>query len=239
MTTRSSNNWRSKPGGFDTLHCTQVWATHSSFGIPLLLRQDFELPERFELKPYRSRLDRLDRARDVCHFFLDDYRFESTWNQPEVGLRHVSGYFAALSPDFSLYPDWPLAAQIWNTHRARWVARFWQARGVRVIPTVNWSDSRSFEFCFDGLPAGQTLAIGAADCRRKHVEARFVAGLETMLERVSPKTLIVYGRLKPMHRGLIEGGCHLVEVTPAWERLRKIPPPVRTNASTLKRPARL
>jgi hypothetical protein len=223
VTTRSSGNWLGKPGGFDALHCARLWPSYSSFGIPMLLRQDFDLPEDFELKPYRSRLDRLDRARDICHCFLDDYRFESTWNQPEVGLRHVSGYYAALSPDFSLYPSWPAAAQIWNTYRARWIARFWQERGVRVIPTVNWSDAQSFAFCFDGIPRGQILAIASADFRRAHVLRRFGAGLDALLARCRPTTLLVYGHLRDRHRDACAyAGCRVLEIAPAWERLRAL-----------------
>ncbi|MBK1633557.1 hypothetical protein CKO31_22985 [Thiohalocapsa halophila] len=223
MTTRSSANWLAKPGGFDALHCSLLFPSASSYGIPRLETQDCALPDDFRLLPYRSRLDRLDLRRDICHCFLDDYRFESTWNQPEVGLRHVSGYFAACSPDFSLYPSWPRAAQIWNTYRSRWVARFWQERGIKVIPTVNWSDAQSFEFCFDGLRERSILAISTADCRRPHVERRFAAGLQAMLERCRPATLIVYGRLKCRHRDACDAaGCRVIEVAPAWERLREI-----------------
>jgi hypothetical protein len=223
VTTRSSHRWLGKPGGFDALHCSLLFPSASAEGIPQLLPQDWTLPDDIRLMPYRSRLDRLDRGRDICHFFLDDYRFESTWNAPEVGLRHVAGYFAACSPDFSLYPDWPRAAQVWNTYRARWVARFWQHRGIRVVPTVNWSDRRSHAFCFDGLCIRQILAIATADVRRAHVERRFAAGLAAMLERLQPEALIVYGRLTRAHRARLEqAGCRLIEVAPAWERLRAI-----------------
>ncbi len=167
--------------------------------------------------PYRSRLDRLDPARDLCHFYLDDYRFEAVWNRPAPGARHVAGYFATCSPDFSLYPDWPLAAQIWNTYRSRWLARYWQAGGLRVIPTLNWSDAASFAFCFDGIPSGQILTIAVADLRRPHVERRFRAGLEAMLARLRPRQLLVYGRLP------YDPGCPVIEVRPDWAPWRRRP----------------
>ncbi|MFP4496238.1 MAG: DUF4417 domain-containing protein [Halochromatium sp.] len=143
--TRSSANWSALPGGYDALHCERaIWPSDSLFGIPSLQLQTFDLPPDLRLLPYRSRLDRLDRDRDICHFYLDDYRFESTWTRLDIGARHVAGYFATLTPDFSLYPDWPLAAQLWNTYRSRWLGRYWQEGGLRVIPTVNWSDARAF-----------------------------------------------------------------------------------------------
>ncbi|MBK5938304.1 hypothetical protein CCR96_03275 [Halochromatium roseum] len=64
-----------------------------------------------------------------------------------------------------------MAAQLWNTYRSRWLGRFWQEGGLRVIPTVNWSDQRSFTFCFDGIETSQILSIGTADCRRGHDRA--------------------------------------------------------------------
>ncbi len=220
------------PGGYDALHCERaIWPSESRFGIPDLLPQVFALPANVCLRPYRSRRDRLDRQRDCCHFYLDDYRFESAWTQPDIGARHVAGYFATCTPDFSLYPDWPIAAQLWNTYRSRWLGRYWQEGGLRVIPTVNWSDRRSFAFCFDGIESGQILSISTADCRRDHVRRRFDDGLDAMLERLQPRSLIVYGRLRPAQRQRIDQtGCQRLEIAPAWEQLRALAPTAGATA---------
>lgn len=98
--TRSSANWVTFPGGNDTLHCERrIWPSDSPLGIARLQPQSFDLPADFRLMPYRSRLDRLDRRRDICHFNLDDNRFEPTWTQPDIGSRHVGGYFSTSTPD--------------------------------------------------------------------------------------------------------------------------------------------
>jgi len=142
------------------------------------------------------------------------FRFETVWNRPEPSWRHVSGYFATMTPDFSLYATWPTAVQIWNTYRSRWMGRFWQERGCRVIPTMNWSDEASLEFCFDGVAENQVLTISVADLRRPHVERRFRAGLAVMIERLCPRLLLVYGHLR------FDSGCSVLEVPPAWTTLR-------------------
>ncbi|MBK1629610.1 hypothetical protein CKO31_02420 [Thiohalocapsa halophila] len=85
MTTRSSDNWLGKPGGFDALHCSLLFPSASSYGIPRLEAQDWALPDDFRLLPYRSRLDRLDLRRDICHCFLDDYRNACCW-PPRIRL---------------------------------------------------------------------------------------------------------------------------------------------------------
>ena len=144
------------------------------------------------------------------------FRFETVWNRPEPSWRHVSGYFATMTPDFSLYATWPTAVQIWNTYHSRWMGRFWQERGCRVIPTMNLSDEASFDFCFDGAPQGQVLSISVADLRRLHVEKRFRDGLDAMLERLSPILLLVCGRLP------CTLDCPVLEFAPAWCELRKL-----------------
>ncbi|MCF7994979.1 MAG: DUF4417 domain-containing protein [Chromatiaceae bacterium] len=216
--TRSSGNWTAQPGGYDALHCERhIWPSEEgTYGIPSLQPQTFDLPPNLRLLPYRSRLDRLDPNRDVCHFYLDDYRFESTWTRLDIGACHVSGYFATLTP--RLQPLSRLAhRRSALEHLPKPLARSLLAGGgLRVIPTVNWSDQHSFTFCFDGTPPGQLLSIGTADCRRTHVQRRFDAGLAAMLERLQPRALIVYCRLQPQQRHLIEhSGCQLYPIAPA------------------------
>jgi hypothetical protein len=222
MATRSSHNWKERPGSFDVLHCERLFPSSSSFGIPDLLPQTFDLPADFRLMPYRSRKDRL-RPGDICHFYLDDYRFESAWNRPTLGWRHVSAYFATCTPDFSLYPNWPQAAQVWNTYRSRWLGRLWQESGARVIPTVNWSDRASFAFCFDGIPPGQILTISVPDQRRPRVVARFREGVEAMVDRLRPRLLLVYGRMP------FDPGCPVLQTRAAWEGLRDLGPMPQGN----------
>lgn len=196
------------------MHCDRLFSSSSPTGIPDLMPQRFDLPEHFRFRPYRSRRPRQDR--DICHFYLDDYRFEACWNRPDPGWRHVSSYYATCSPDFSLYPDWPMPVQLWNTYRSRWIARYWQEQGIRVIPTVNWSDKASFEFCFGGIPLDEVVTISVADLRRSHVERRLRAGIEAMAARLRPRLLLVYGHLP------FDPGCELLEIRPDWERLRAL-----------------
>jgi hypothetical protein len=103
------------------------------------------------LQPYRTK--RVDASRDLCHFYLDDYRFEMTWNKPNAAFIHLRRYWAVMTPDFSLYPQWPTVVNQWNTYGSGW----WQSQGLRVIPTVNWSDEASHAYCFDGIPTGQSF----------------------------------------------------------------------------------
>lgn len=182
--------WSCKPGGWDTTCTREVLPSSLPLGIPDLLPQDFAtLPDDVRLQRYRTK--RVDECRDLCHFYLDDYRFEMTWNKPNAALNHLR----RMTPDFSLYPQWPAVVNQWNTYRSHWLGRWWQSLGLRVIPTMNWADEASHAYCFDGIPPGQIVSIGVPDTRRPHVVERYRAGVEAMCERLRPRLVIVYGRL--------------------------------------------
>lgn len=99
-----------------------------------------------------------------------------------------------LTPDFSLYLDMPIALMIYNTYRSRLCGQIWQNMGIKVIPTVSWADKNSFDFCFDGLPENATLAISTVGVKQdKNALAIWKNGVDELIKRKKPKTLLVYG----------------------------------------------
>ena len=129
------------------------------------------------------------------HFYLDDYRFERIWNDPKRYMEVVKKYAGALMPDFSTYTEMPLFMQMWNVYRMRAISWYWQRNGIDVIPLLTWSDERSYEFCFSGLPIGGTYTssnVGCitqdGKCIKKHLE-----GLYEGVRTVKPDLLVMYG----------------------------------------------
>lgn len=45
------------------------------------------------------------------HFFLDDYQFERCWNSPDRYIEVLKRYRCVLSPDFSLFTEFPKACR--------------------------------------------------------------------------------------------------------------------------------
>ena len=83
---------------------------------PLLLRNQFERTGTFEIPVIRKNevtlenlsligYDKISSGKkdQVVHFFLDDYKFESLWNNPEPRIEKLSAFRAVLSPQFSIY----------------------------------------------------------------------------------------------------------------------------------------
>lgn len=163
------------------------------YGMPVLLPEDY-LPEK--LLPFNFCLS-TSKTNFGVHFFIDDYQFERVWRNPQRYANMLKKYDCVLSPDFSLYSDMPKAMQIYNTYRSRALGYYWQTQGIRVIPTVSWSDEDSFDFCFDGLPHKATLAVSTVGTGyHKSDQQAFQAGMSEMLKRLEPTKLIVYGSIK-------------------------------------------
>lgn len=136
------------------------------------------------------------------HFFVDDYEFDKVWNQFSRYMRMLSKFDAVLTPDWSVYTDWPVAVNIWSHYRKHYVGAWLQEMGVKVFPTIEWSDKESYKWCFDGEPVGGCVAIGSFGTQ-KDVEARklFVYGYDAMLERLQPETIMFWGSLPKECRG--------------------------------------
>ena len=128
------------------------------------------------------------------HFFLDDYQFERVWNSPEDYCTMLADYDCVLTPDFSLYMNMPIAMMIWNTYRSRLIGQMMQDYGCTVIPTVSWAGADSYDFAFDGLPTGGTIAVSTIGVKRnKDAFDIWVQGMDECMNTVKPHNVIVYG----------------------------------------------
>lgn len=204
MKTRSSDRWETVPGSFWKAGVSEILPSDNPLGIPVLERFSGSIPG--ELVHYGARRDRVAMPAAVgIHFFLDDYRFERVWNYPTKGLAAVAGYGCVLSPDFSVYRDWPRALQVWNVYRSRWLGAWWQRNGVDVVPTVTWGGPETYDFCFVGLPIGGVVAVSTTGCLRS-LDARegFLTGFEAMVRHVRPDLVLCYGRRLEQVEGFAE-----------------------------------
>ena len=144
----------------------------------------------------------LDR---MVHFFLYDYRFERVWKNPDSDLERLSRYRAVLSPDFSMYLEMAPVIQLYNTFRNRWCGAYWASKGMRVIPTVNWGDESTFDFCFEGIEKGSVVAVStymaSEHDHRSDQKEWFMAGYNEMLQRIEPEKIICYNMPFPEMQG--------------------------------------
>lgn len=139
--------------------------------------------------------DKVNQSEDyekIVHFYLDDYRFESIYNNPEKKIETLKQYKAVLTPDFSMFVEMPVALQLFSTFKNRWVGAYLQEQGICVIPTVRWGDLTSFNFCFDGIEKGSIVAVSTIGIKKE--KSHFMLGYNEMLSRIKPSKIICYGK---------------------------------------------
>lgn len=178
------------------------YPSEGKYNIPIIKPEAWE---PCDLIPFNVATSyKKDRTQVGVHFFIDDYQFERVWNCLSRYSEMLSTYKCCLSPDYSIYTDFPMAMQIYNHYRKCYVGAFLQDLGVKVYPTIGWSDERSYEWCFDGQPEGATVCVsGVGNQKRASASKLFRKGYDAMLERLHPETILFYGPVPDGLRGNI------------------------------------
>jgi Domain of unknown function (DUF4417) len=184
MKSRSSDNWKTKSGGWDVLNTALVdfdedYPVLSSFlNYPI----DFQTVMCNNYKAIDSQ--------SLISMFVDDYILERYWNNPKKYINYFKDAQYVMSPDFSLLLGMPKPMLQWNTYRNRLVGYIWQQSGLKVIPTISWTDESSFDFCFNGVEKGSVVAISNTGCRNEWHKKYFDKGFEQMIKTLEPKKVL-------------------------------------------------
>lgn len=134
----------------------------------------------------------------VC-FYADDGDFDSfkgIWFRSSHAYKVLSHFAGIITPDFSLYQDFPLPLKLWNVYRMR-AFGYWFGTlcGHAVINNVRWGTSETYWYCYDGIPKHSVVAIGTVGGSPRKLEdrERFEEGLKELVRQLHPHTIIVYG----------------------------------------------
>ena len=128
------------------------------------------------------------------HFFIDDYQFERVWRSPRRYAELLRPFHCVCTPDFSLYSDMPLAMKIWNVYRSRALGAFWQRMGLNVVPTLQWAEPRTFDFCFTGIEPGGMVAVSTLGAAKSRLSRQmWQAGMKEAIRQLHPTAILLYG----------------------------------------------
>ena len=174
----------------------------SPYGIPILNAVE---PEEVTVEPdhwisfHEAKSFKGDRSKTGVHFYTYDNMFDRIWNDPDRYGKMLSDYACVLSPDFSLYADFPLALQIWNHYRKHWMGAYWQQKGLTVIPTICWSTQDSFSWCFTGEPKYSVVSVSSWGCvKDPHVRAAFLEAYKVFIRECHPTQVLWFGEKLPI-----------------------------------------
>lgn len=135
----------------------------------------------------------LDFSQTVVSFYTDDVRFEALYtNNAEIAGRFLNKKIMGMvSPNFSTYFKMPKAMRIWNIFRSRWVSRYFQEAGIKVILDISCGRG-DVDCVFEGIPHKAPVCLQA---HRKYnqeemKEKRFI--IEKTFEVLEPSRVWVY-----------------------------------------------
>lgn len=179
-----------------------IFAGAGGYGIPVIEPVQWNGP--CEFIDFNAAVRCSNQISKGVHFFIDDYRFNRLWTNPQryVDLLHEFKY--VMSPDFSTYVDFPVAIQIYNHYRKHWIGAYLQEKGICVIPTISWGDENSYNWCFDGEPSSGVVAVSSVGTQKNEVSRNlFLKGYRVMIEALKPETIIFYGSIPDECKGNI------------------------------------
>lgn len=84
-------------------------------------------------------------------FYCDDYKFTGLWNDPEKLVK--TGCAVAVEPNFSINDMMPPVVALYHIFQKRWLSRFWQSNGLRIIVDINVAPKYA-KINFLGVPKG-------------------------------------------------------------------------------------
>lgn len=135
--------------------------------------------------------------RTILSFYTYDHYFENWWKFPARYTAKMlnAGIRAVVSPNYSLYVGDPPAVQLWNVYRARWLSRYFQEGGLKLIPDVDGPNIKALDWTLLGIPKGlPVVAHQLQTLDRDDVEQHEKAGdvLEEIIRRLKPKEVLIY-----------------------------------------------
>lgn len=145
---------------------------------------------------YAKTFDKANKTNFGIHFFLDDYQFNRLWNNPDKYIDMLKRFKCLLSPDFSMYTDYPKAMQLWKHYQKHWVGAYLERKGIKIIPTIGWSDHESYKWCFEGEPKNSIVAISSIGTQRYEESKRlFLDGYAEMKRKLKPRKVLFWGNI--------------------------------------------
>jgi hypothetical protein len=165
-----------------------IWPSNNEWGVPVL---DLAMQaDAFDAPIVRwGRIARTSTMKGTWHFYTEDYCFSALWSDPSKVP--ATSCVTVVEPNFSTSAQMPRAAALWQVYRKRWLARFWQAKGVRIAVDLNVAAAHA-DLNMLGVPKGwKAYAIRGYSTNRDFI----IQQHEAACERAGTRSLLfmVYG----------------------------------------------
>lgn len=132
----------------------------------------------------------------IAQCFKFDNELNRFYNNPYLCLERLTKCYAAATIDVSMHGEMQRAQIIDATFKNRWSGVWLQMNGYeRVIVTVGWVYSDTYDICFAGIEDGTTLMISTLGVCNEDSKEDFISGYREMRKRFPNSQIICVGNI--------------------------------------------
>jgi ParB-like chromosome segregation protein Spo0J len=157
---------------------------------------------------YNWRIDSTSGMKDVSKvivsFYAFDKYFENWYTEPAKYVTKLinSGIDMMLTPNYSMYTEQSNTLNLMALYKARYVGRYAQEAGIRIIPDVNWApgNPEMLAIVLETLPrpcpviALQVQTVGVAQGEDEAFVTQYYEDLSTIIGTIAPELVLLYGK---------------------------------------------
>jgi hypothetical protein len=131
----------------------------------------------------------------LLSFYTHDRFFDNWWEYPSYYVARIiqAGVLGSITPNYTLYSQGPQAVNLFNTYRSRWMSRYFQEAGIKVIPDVNVAAEAHIELAMLGVPKNPPLLAFQFQSLGGLTEEEMVKLNLEVINQLQPGHLLIYG----------------------------------------------
>lgn len=163
------------------------------YNFPIIYKDKSPLLSQDEFVPIAGRTSLFnDKA---VHGYVDDYRLNSWWKRLDYYTKKMTQCKVVITPDFSIYHDMPLYLQLYQIARSRFTGAYMQQMGIPVIPSLTWTDEKSYDYAFLSIQKGCDVSTSThigSDRGDNYYRDEFLYHLKNAIQILQPNKLWIY-----------------------------------------------
>lgn len=163
--------------------------------VPIIEKYDVtDIPDR--MIAFNDAISSSQKDRDaIVHFYIDDYRFQNIFRNPDRYIPLLKEYKYVIGPDRSQYIEMPWFSRYANCCMNKALTVYMQKCGVHIIANVTWSLPDSYDYSFSGIPRDSVIAINSNGVNA-HRDSKYLwyKGYAEAVKRIQPSRIIRYGQ---------------------------------------------
>lgn len=180
---------------FKIIHPLPDDTKYTKNDMPIIKKEEIDISGLSQRKILN--VSNINSSKNSSNTILINFNYDNIlnriWNDPFKNIPRYQSFYAVCTPDFSIYSNMNLNEIRFNVYKNRYLGCLWQYYGIRVIPTIQWGDERTYDFCFEGVEKGSVVIISTLGCQNN--KEFFLKGFEELKRRIEPELIIVFGKL--------------------------------------------